>query len=156
MMIKSTIALAAGIVLSSCASAPPPRCEEPNARSIVKHLNPERFLGSALMNTVPYTVSAIAIQRENPDGFEQRLETMVDKVAGLRAPEMRKALEAAYSKADPQVLVVMCDAINEMDSAALMKANAQIEPILGPELMPVLQDAGVEVLSMLYEGNSEK
>ena len=154
MMIRSLLALGAASFLSSCGSMTP-SCEGPDPRSIVKALDSEGLLGASvadlasLEELAPETLAELRERGDDPSGFVDRFEAGIDKIMDLDDPDLEEALVSGYAQVDPETRAAMCDALNGNDREAIMKMNAQLAPILGPEAMPIVEAAGADLLRAL-------
>jgi len=148
MLIRSILVLTAAMVLPSCGSAPT-HCEGPDPQSIVKALGAQDLIGPSVMDMAPNTLAELKARSDDPSGFVDRFETAIGKVIDLDNPDMEQALVDGYAKVDPEARAAMCDALNGNDRDAIMKINAQLAPILGPEAMPIVEAAGADLLRIL-------
>lgn len=149
------ILIAAAMTLSSCVTETPV-CESPDARSIVEALAAEDLLVPSLMQMMPNTAAELDSRGQDTSGFVDRFENGVKGVmAGFEGENAEEVMIAAWSKVDPATRAAMCDAINGDDREAIMKVNAQLAPILGPDAMSIVEAAGEDLLRVLETNPQE-
>ena len=104
---------------------------------------------ASLEELAPETLAELRERGDDPSGFVDRFEAGIDKIMDLDDPDLEEALVSGYAQVDPETRAAMCDALNGNDREAIMKMNAQLAPILGPEAMPIVEAAGADLLRAL-------
>lgn len=150
MMIRPLFVLAAASFLSSCGSMTP-GCDGSDPRSLVKALDAEGLLGVSLVDLAPETLAELKARSDDPSGFVDRFEAGMGKFIDLDNPDLEEELVSGYAQVDPSTRAAMCDALNGKDREAIMRMNADLAPILGPEAMPIVEAAGADLLRILEQ-----
>ena len=136
------------IALAGCSS---PRCESPDAQSLVTALRPETQFKAMLKMFVERTETFAMANAKDGSGTRRKLDAALDRAFDRHGAQWERNLVAAWGTLDSAELAKVCSSLSAKNDPTFMQSATRVAPAVKSTNEPLLKQAATEVLGEIWD-----